>query len=182
MPIAILTFFFVKVETEEDVAPALKRMLIISTTLMAVGVYFLSEWALPEAFLINGMEYSRIGVFYSVLSGLIAGLVIGLFTEYYTSHDFAPVKGVAEASKTGAATNIIAGLALGYYSTAGPIIALAISIYVPFYFAGMYGVAVAALGMLGTLIIGLTIDAYGPVADNAGGIAEMCHMPSVPPS
>lgn len=178
VPVAILTFLFVKVKTEEDVAPALKRMLIISTSLMAVGVYFVTEWAFGDVqdFMINGETYNYMGVFYSVLSGLVAGLLIGMMTEYYTSHDFKPVQRVAEASKTGAATNIINGLALGYYSTAGPIIAIVCAIYIPLHFAGMYGVAVASLGMLGTLIIGLTIDGYGPVADNAGGIAEMVGM------
>ncbi len=176
VPVAILTFLFVKVKDADSVAPALKNMLILSTALMALGLYFLVQWSLPEGFVINGTEYSSMGVYYSVLSGLIAGLVIGLFTEYYTSHDYKPVRHVAQASQTGAATNIIAGLALGYYSTAGPILALIIAIFVPFHFAGMYGVAIAALGMLGTLIIGLTIDAYGPVSDNAGGIAEMAQL------
>ena len=106
----------------------------------------------------------------------MAGLLVGLLTEYYTSHDFKPVREVAKSSETGAATNIIFGLALGYHSATGSILILAVSIFLPFTLAGMYGVAVAAIGMLSTLVVGLTIDAYGPVADNAGGIAEMTGM------
>ncbi|PCI29033.1 MAG: sodium-translocating pyrophosphatase [SAR324 cluster bacterium] len=176
VPVAMLTFLFVKVKTEEDVAPALKRMLIISTVLMAGVVYFVTKWMLPESFTINGITYAGMGVYYCFLAGLIAGLVVGIITEYYTSHDFQPVRDVAKSSETGAGTNIIYGLALGYYSTALPIIAIVVSIFVPFYYAGMFGVAIASLGMLGTLIIGLTIDGYGPVADNAGGIAEMAGL------
>ncbi|MDT8447170.1 MAG: V-type H(+)-translocating pyrophosphatase [bacterium] len=173
VPVALLTFLFVRVKSEEDVAPTLKRMLVISTVLMAVMMYATTVWFLPETFLMNGKESTAIGVFWCFLSGLLAGLGIGLATEYFTSHDFKPTQDLAQACETGAATNIIAGIALGYYSTGVPIILVVGSIGVSYYFAGMYGVAVAALGMLGTLIIGLTIDGYGPVSDNAGGIAEM---------
>ena len=121
--------------------------------------------ALPESFEINGSVYTSLGVYWCYFVGAVAGLIVGLITEYYTSHDFSPVREVAKASETGAATNIIFGLALGYHSAVGPILAIAVSIFLPFYFAGMYGVAIAALGMLSTLVIGLTIDAYGPVAD-----------------
>ena len=142
-------------------------------------MYFVSMWALPESFEINGEVYTNMDVFFCYLTGAVAGLLVGLLTEYYTSHDFKPVQEVAKASETGAATNIIFGLALGYHSATGSILILAASIYVPFSLAGMYGVAVAAIGMLSTLVVGLTIDAYGPVADNAGGIAEMTGLPSV---
>ena len=117
------------------------------------------------------------GVYFCFLTGLIAGLVVGLLTEYYTSDAYQPVKEVAESCQTGTATNIIFGLALGYKSAVGPYLAIGLAIYIPWMLAGMYGVAIASLGMLGTLVIALTIDAYGPVADNAGGIAEMAGMP-----
>jgi len=113
------------------------------------------------------------GVYWCFLSGLIAGLAVGLLTEYYTSDMYKPVQDVAKSCETGAATNIIFGLALGYKSTVLPYLAIAISIFISWELAGMYGIAIASLGMLGTLAIALTIDAYGPVADNAGGIAEM---------
>jgi len=109
----------------------------------------------------------------AVVSGLWAGLAIGYITEYFTSNKYAPVIGLAEACRMGAAPNIILGLALGYASTIIPIICLAITIWISFTFAGLYGVALAALGMLGCLPVALTIDGYGPIADNAGGIAEM---------
>jgi len=173
VPVAAITFAFVKVKTEKDVAPALKQMLVISTLLMAVFMYGVTLWFLPENFVLNGKEITSLGVYWCFLAGLLSGLGIGLVTEYYTSHDSKPTRQVAEASETGAATNIIAGIALGYYSTGVPIILVVLTIGVSYGFAGMYGVAIAALGMLGTLIIGLTIDGYGPVADNAGGIAEM---------
>jgi len=114
--------------------------------------------------------------FWCVVSGLWAGLVIGLITEYYTSNTYEPVRRLTDACQMGEATNIIRGLALGYMSTVIPIFALAITIYISFYLADMYGVALAALGMLGCLPIALSIDGYGPIADNAGGIAEMSHL------
>ncbi len=176
IPISLATMFTVRVKEEKDVAPALKRLLVVATGLSAVVMYFVSMWALPESFEINGESYTNLDVYLCYLTGAVTGLLVGLLTEYYTSHDFKPVREVAKASETGAATNIIFGLALGYQSAAGSILLLAVSIYIPFTLGGMYGVAVAAIGMLSTLVVGLTIDAYGPVADNAGGIAEMTGM------
>jgi Na+/H+-translocating membrane pyrophosphatase len=103
-------------------------------------------------------------------------MIIGYITEYFTSHSYTPVRELANACKTGAATNIIYGLALGYKSVIIPIFAIPVSIFVSFSLAAMYGVAVAALGMLSTIATGLAIDAYGPISDNAGGIAEMAGM------
>merc|ERR1719335_165934 len=109
----------------------------------------------------------------SVLFGLWSGLIIGFVTEYYTSHSYRPVREIANTQKTSAATGIIYGLALGYLSCIIPVICLLVTILVAHTFCGMYGVALAALGMLATMTMGLTIDAYGPISDNAGGIAEM---------
>lgn len=176
IPISLITMFTIRVNEEKDVAPALKKLLIVATGLSAIVMYFVTMWALPEKFNITGGIYSNMDVFLCYLTGSVAGLLVGLLTEYYTSHDFKPVQEVAKASETGSATNIIFGLSLGYQSAAGSILILAVSIFLPFTFAGMYGVAIAAIGMLSTLVVGLTIDAYGPVADNAGGIAEMAGM------
>ncbi|KAF2307302.1 hypothetical protein GH714_026184 [Hevea brasiliensis] len=115
-------------------------------------------------------------LFFCVAIGLWAGLVIGYTTEYYTSNAYSPVQEVADSCRTGAATNVIFGLALGYKSVIIPIFAIAIAIYVSFSMAAMYGIAMAALGMLSTISTGLAIDAYGPISDNAGGIAEMAGM------
>jgi inorganic pyrophosphatase len=115
-----------------------------------------------------------------MMLGLWSGLVIGLSTEYFCSTSYAPVKGLARACLFDAATNIIQGLALGYFSTVIPICALCITVLCSFYWAAMYGVALAALGMLGTLPVCLSVDGFGPIADNAGGIAEMSNLdPSV---
>jgi len=116
------------------------------------------------------------GLFLCVAIGLWAGLIIGYVTEYYTSNAYSPVQDVADACRTGAATNVIFGLALGYKSVIIPIFSIAVGIYVSFTVAAMYGIAVAALGMLSTIATGLSIDAYGPISDNAGGIAEMAGM------
>jgi len=113
----------------------------------------------------------------SVLLGLWSGLIIGYVTEYYTSHSYSPVRQIAETQKQSAATGIILGLALGYLSCIVPTICLGITILVAHSLSGMFGIALAALGMLGTLTMGLTIDAYGPISDNAGGIAEMAELP-----
>ncbi|MFM1895382.1 MAG: hypothetical protein RLZZ385_456 [Pseudomonadota bacterium] len=173
IPVSLLTKLLVSVKTEQDVAPALMKLLVISSALMAVVMYFFTVALIPESFELNGETYGAMGVYWCFLSGLIAGLAVGLLTGYYTSGDFKPVQEVAKSCETGVATNIIYGLALGYKSTVLPYLAIAVSIFVSWELAGMYGVAIASLGMLGTLVIALTIDAYGPVADNAGGIAEM---------
>ena len=119
------------------------------------------------------------GVYWALLAGLVAGLLIGFITEYFTSHVYSPVQRVVKASDTGAATNIIQGIAVGYESSVFPIILIAITVYIAFHFAGLYGIALSALGMLSTLVYGLAIDAYGPVSDNAGGIAEMAGLPKI---
>ncbi|MEZ5491339.1 MAG: V-type H(+)-translocating pyrophosphatase [Gammaproteobacteria bacterium] len=173
IPVSLVTKMLVSVKTEDDVAPALMKLLVISSALMAVVMFFFTTMLIPEAFELNGEQYSSMGVYWCFLSGLVAGLAVGLLTGYYTSENYAPVQEVAKSCETGVATNIIYGLALGYKSTVLPYLCIAVSIFVSWELAGMYGVAIASLGMLGTLVIALTIDAYGPVADNAGGIAEM---------
>ncbi|MBC7530684.1 MAG: V-type H(+)-translocating pyrophosphatase [Oligoflexus sp.] len=177
IPVAVVTTFFAKIKPDaQSVEPILKRQLLLSTIIMSVAGIFLTNWAMVDSFVINGMTITKNGVLTSFLMGLWAGLIIGYITEYFTSHAYRPVREVAEASQSGPATNIIYGLALGYKSAVFPVIISAITIYVAWTLAGMYGIAIAALGMLSTIAIGLTIDAYGPVSDNAGGIAEMSHL------
>jgi K(+)-stimulated pyrophosphate-energized sodium pump len=177
IPVCLLTALFAKVtENPASVEKTLKHQLILSTVLMTIALYFVTNWAMVDSFVLAGKIVTKSGVLVSILSGLWGGLVIGFITEYYTSHTYRPVREVAEASKTGAATNIIYGLSLGYKSSVIPVLCLALIVYLSWSFAGMYGIAMAALGMLSTISIGLTIDAYGPVSDNAGGIAEMCHL------
>lgn len=179
IPISLITKLLIGVKKEEDVSPALMKLLIISSVLMAVVMYFVTMWAMPATFIINNAEYTANGVYFCFLSGLVAGLVVGLLTGYYTSHSYKPVREVAKSCETGAATNIIYGLALGYKSTVYPYAAIGVAIFLSWQLAGMYGVAIASLGMLGTLVIALMIDAYGPVADNAGGIAEMAGLDKI---
>jgi K(+)-stimulated pyrophosphate-energized sodium pump len=178
IPISLITKLIVSVKTEDDVAPALMKLLVISSVLMAVVMYPLTLQLIPASFELGGDTFSNMGVYLCFLSGLVSGLAVGLLTGYYTSEKYAPVQEVAKSCETGVATNIIYGLALGYKSTVLPYICIAISIFVSWELAGMYGVAIASLGMLGTLVIALMIDAYGPVADNAGGIAEMVGLES----
>lgn len=124
----------------------------------------------------DGKTKHNYEAFICTIVGLWAGLAIGYITEYMTSHSYSPVREVANSCRTGAATNIIYGLALGYLSTIVPIFCIAISSYVSLKLLGYYGVALGALGMLSNLTIGLAIDGYGPISDNAGGIAEMAEM------
>jgi len=174
---ALVTFKFIKINKKGSVELALKKGLILSSILVLVAMYFLTAVWLPKTFVLNSITYTSFGVFIALAIGLVSGLLIGLTTEYFTSHAYNPVKNLAKSSLTGAATNIISGIALGYESAAIPLILIAITSFVSFQFAGLYGIAIAALGMISTLVIALAIDGYGPVSDNAGGIAEMAGLP-----
>ena len=144
---------------------------------MTPVLYFICMTCLPEEFnftkVAEGGNVTSFKAFVCTALGLWSGLIIGTITEYYTSTNYAPVQKVANASATGAAPNIILGLALGYRSTMVPVLCIALSIFVSFSLANMYGISLAALGMLSTLSTALTIDGYGPISDNAGGIVEM---------
>ena len=125
----------------------------------------------------RGHFFTSMGVFYAVVTGLVVGILISIITEYFTAMDQKPVRFIVKQSYTGHATNIIAGLSVGMFSTALPTILFAAGIYGAFHFAGFYGIAMAAAGMMATTAIQLSIDAFGPIADNAGGIAEMSGLP-----
>lgn len=155
---------------------SLKLQIGISTLLMTPAVYIVVYFFLPGEFWIAEKLVKNWYIFFCICCGLWSGMLIGFTTEYYTSNSYGPVREVSNACRTGAATNIIFGLALGYKSVIIPVFCMAITIYVSYSLAGMFGIAVAALGILSTLPISLTIDAYGPICDNAGGIAEMAGM------
>ena len=176
IPVSLITSFFAKVKNSSDVEKALKNQLLVSTILMMAAMYFVTNTFLTDSFIIGSQTITKWDVYFALLSGLISGMLIGYITEYYTSHQYKPVRELADASKTGSATNIIYGLALGYNSSIYPVIVLSATIIIAYSYAGMYGIAIAAIGMISTLATALTIDAYGPVADNAGGIAEMSEL------
>lgn len=176
IPASLLTSFLARVKEGGNVESALKVQLWVSTLFVAGIVYFVTNTFMVDSFEIAGKTITKWDVYISMIVGLFSGMFIGIVTEYYTSHSYKPVREVAEASNTGAATNIIYGLSLGYHSSVIPVILLVITIVTANLLAGMYGIAIAALGMISTIAIGLTIDAYGPVSDNAGGIAEMAEL------
>ncbi|MCG6168508.1 sodium-translocating pyrophosphatase [Leptospira sp. FAT2] len=176
IPASLLTSFLARVKEGGNVESALKVQLWVSTLLVAGIMYFVTNTFMVDSFEIAGKTITKWDVYISMIVGLFSGMFIGIVTEYYTSHSYKPVREVAEASNTGAATNIIYGLSLGYHSSVIPVILLVITIVTANLLAGMYGIAIAALGMISTIAVGLTIDAYGPVADNAGGIAEMAEL------
>ncbi|GBF37215.1 sodium-translocating pyrophosphatase [Leptospira johnsonii] len=176
IPASLLTSFIASVKEGGNVEKVLKIQLWVSTLLVGAVMYFVTDKYMVDSFEIAGKTIGKWNVYISLIVGLFSGMFIGLITEYYTSHSYKPVREVVEASKTGAATNIIYGLALGYQSSVVPVILLVITIVTANILAGMYGIAIAALGMISTIAIGLTIDAYGPVSDNAGGIAEMAEL------
>ena len=170
--------FFVKVKDDKgDVQAALNLGNWSSIVLTGIASFFLVKYILPEQMELRGHEFTSMGVFAAIMVGLIVGALMSIITEYYTAMGKRPVLSIVRQSSTGHATNIIGGLAIGMESTVLPILVLAAGIYGSYYFAGLYGVAIAAAGMMATTAMQLAIDAFGPIADNAGGIAEMSQLP-----
>ena len=179
---SIIGTFFVKISesaglSTQKVQNALNMGNWGSILLTAIASYFLVNWLLPEHMLLRGFDFTPNKVFGAILVGLAVGTLMSMITEYYTAMGKRPVLSIIRQSSTGHATNIIGGLAMGMESTFLPILVLASGIYGSYYCAGLYGVAIAAAGMMATTAMQLAIDAFGPIADNAGGIAEMSELP-----
>ena len=175
---SIVGMLFVKINGEDgNVQRALNMGNWSSIVLTAIASFFIVNWMLPDAMVIRDYEFTKMQVYWAILLGLVVGTIMSAITEYYTAMGKRPVLSIVRQSSTGHATNIIGGLSIGMESTAAPMIVLASGIYGSYHLAGLYGVAIAAAGMMATTAMQLAIDAFGPIADNAGGIAEMSGLP-----
>ncbi|MCP4715866.1 MAG: sodium-translocating pyrophosphatase [Deltaproteobacteria bacterium] len=176
--VSIIGTFFVSVKEGGSPQAALNKGTFGAAFVMLIVTYFVCKWLVPGELTIAGISgITGTDIFLATIFGLIAGVLVGVFSEYYTSKDKGPAQKIAEESLTGPATNIIAGISTGMTSTCLTTICIVGAILTSHYFAGLYGIAIAALGMLSTTGIQLAVDAYGPIADNAGGIAEMAELP-----
>ena len=177
---SIVGTLFVRIKDDNgNVQSALNMGNWSSIILTALASFFAVKWLIPSdtTLILRGVEFTSMDIFYAIIVGLVVGAIMSYVTEYYTAMGKKPVMSIVKASATGHATNIISGLAIGMQSTVIPILVLAAGIFVSFEFAGLYGVAIAAAGMMATTAMQLAIDAFGPIADNAGGIAEMSDLP-----
>ena len=175
---SIVGTWFVRIKDEKsNVQNALNLGNWSSMILTVIASYFVVNWMLPDTLNLRGYEFSKLNVFLAIVVGTIVGAIMSIVTEYYTAMGKKPVLSIIQQSSTGHATNIIGGLSVGMKSTVIPILTLAAGIMTSYYFAGLYGVAIAAAGMMATTAMQLAIDAFGPIADNAGGIAEMSQLP-----
>jgi len=179
---SILGTFFVKISDKAGLSTSVVQKALNlgnwgTIVITAIAAYFLVMWLMPDTMVLRNYEFTKYGVFGAIIVGLIVGTLISFITEFYTAMGKRPVLTIVRQSSTGHATNIIGGLAVGMESTLFPILVLAAGIYTSYYCAGLYGVAIASAGMMATTAMQLAIDAFGPIADNAGGIAEMCELP-----